>query len=336
MQKHSSVASSTAGKTSDRHPASIRDERHDLVQAARFYLQLSPRQLPSRFLYNPLGSALFDAICHLPWYRITRAELQLLQRHGAMIGQVFRRGGRVVELGSGNGEKLATLLTHAGVPDLHAHLIDLSEAALARSVQALTTIERLDVRVTTHQATYEDGLLSLPSGHVRPTLVAFLGSNIGNFDPPGAVAFLGLIRAAVQPGDYLLLGADLVKPERELLLAYDDPLGLTAAFNKNLLLRINTELNADFELDRFAHRAVWNRGASRVEMHLVSVGAQDVEVADADLRFRLDDGETIWTESSYKYEPEGIRQLVEPAGFVQRNQWIDEQARFALTVFAAI
>ena len=334
MQKHSSVASSPAGNISDRHPASIRDERHDLVQAARFYLQLNPRQLPSRFLYNPLGSALFDAICHLPWYRITRAELQLLQRHGAMIGQVFRRGGRVVELGSGNGEKLATLLTHAEIRGVHAHLIDLSEAALARSVQALTTIDGLDVRVTTHQATYEDGLLALSAGH--PALVAFLGSNIGNFDPPGAAAFLGLIRAALQPGDYLLLGADLVKPERELLLAYDDPLGLTAAFNKNLLLRINTELNADFELDRFAHRAVWNRGASRVEMHLVSVGAQDVEVADADLRFRLDDGETIWTESSYKYEPEGVRQLVEPAGFVQRNQWIDEEARFALTLFAAV
>ena len=217
---------------------------------------------------------------------------------------------------------------------MHAHLIDLSEAALARSVQALTTIEGLDVRVTTHQATYEEGLLALPAGH--PTLVAFLGSNIGNFDPPGAAAFLGLIRSALQPRDYLLLGADLVKPERELLSAYDDPLGLTAAFNKNLLLRINTELNADFELDRFAHRAVWNREASRVEMHLASLGTQEVKVPDADLRFRLEDGETIWTESSYKYEPEGIRQLVEPAGFVQRNQWIDDRARFALTLFEAI
>ena len=141
--------------------------------------------------------------------------------------------------------------------------------------------------MTTHQATYEDGLLALPAA-AHPTLVAFLGSNIGNFDPPGAAAFLGLIRAALQPGDYLLLGADLVKPERDLLLAYDDPLGLTAAFNKNLLLRINTELNADFELDRFAHRAVWNRDASRVEMHLVSLAAQDVRGGGVRSRFRLE------------------------------------------------
>ena len=150
-------------------------------------------------------------------------------------------------------------------------LIDLSEAALKRSVQTLATIDDPQVRVTTHQATYEDGLLVLPAERAHPTLVAFLGSNLGNFDPPGAAAFLGLIRAALQPNDYLLLGVDLVKPERDLLLAYDDPLGLTAAFNKNLLLRLNTELDADFELDRFAHRAVWNREASRVEMHLVSL-----------------------------------------------------------------
>jgi dimethylhistidine N-methyltransferase len=239
-------------------------------------------------------------------------------------------------LGCGNGEKLATLLTHAQVPAVHAYLIDLSEAALARSVQTLATIEGPDIRVTTDQTTYEDGLLALPTDDTHPTLVAFLGSNIGNFDPPGAAAFLGLIRAALHPRDYLLLGADLVKPERKLLLAYDDPLGLTAAFNKNLLLRMNTELDADFALDRFAHRAVWNGEASRVEMHLVSLVAQEVEVAESELRFRLEEGETIWTESSYKYEPGGIRQLVEPAGFLQRNQWIDERARFALTLFEAV
>src|SRR6185295_12451127 len=150
--------------------------------------------------------------------------------------------------------KLATLLTHADVRGVHAHLIDLSDAALGQSVRALGSIENLDLHVTAHQATYEDGLLALPVDDVHPTLLAFLGSNIGNFDPPGASAFLDLMRAAVRPRDYLLLGADMVKPERELLLAYDDPLGLTAAFNKNLLLRMNAELGADFDLSRFAHR----------------------------------------------------------------------------------
>jgi L-histidine Nalpha-methyltransferase len=334
MTKHHSAASASPYRAAGTRPSNVRDDRRDFAHAARYYLQLHPRQLPSRFLYDTLGSALFDALCHLPWYRITRAELQLLQRHAATIGQLFPAGGRVIELGCGNGDKLAMLLTHAGVSGVHAHLIDLSEAALARSVQTLAAIEDPHIRVTTHRAAFEEGLLALPED-VRPTLVAFLGSNIGNFDPPGAAAFLGLIRATLRSRDYLLLGADLVKPERELLLAYDDPLGVTAAFNKNLLLRMNTELGADFHLERFAHRAVWNREASRVEMQLVSLTAQEVEVAESALRFRLDEGETIWTESSYKYEPGDVRPLVEPAGFVQRNQWIDERARFALTLFEA-
>src|SRR3954454_3001111 len=149
-------------------------ERLDFARDVRFYLQLNPRQLPSRFLYDTLGSALFDAICHLPWYAITRAELRLLQRHGAAIGRLFRQGGRVVELGCGNGEKLATLLTQAAIPRVHAHLIDLSEAALTNSVRTLGAVEGRQIHVTTHQATYEDGLLALPAEHAAPTLVAFL------------------------------------------------------------------------------------------------------------------------------------------------------------------
>ena len=308
-------------------------EQLDFARAVRFYLQQTPRQLPSRFLYDALGSALFDAICHLPWYGITRAELRLLRQHAGTIGQALGRRGRVVELGCGNGEKLATLLRHAGVDAVHAHLIDLSGAALERSVQAL---EGPDIRVTTHQTTYEEGLLALPGADAPPTLVVFLGSNIGNFDRPGAAAFLGLIRTALRPGDGLLLGADLVKPERDLLLAYDDPLGLTGAFNKNLLQRLNTELQANFALNQFDHRAVWDGNASRVEMHLVSRVAQDVRIEQAALRFRLEKGETIWTESSYKFEADGIGQLVEPTGFTRRQQWIDQEARFALTLFAAV
>jgi L-histidine N-alpha-methyltransferase len=304
-----------------------------LAQAARFYLQSTPRQLPSRLLYDTLGSALFEAICHLPWYRITRAELRLLEQHAAEIRAVLGARGRVVELGCGNGEKLAALLQGASQADLHAHLIDLSEAALLRAGQALATHPARRLRVTTHCATYEEGLLALPASDGGPTLVAFLGSNIGNFDAPGAAAFLAAIRRALRPGDTLLLGADLVKPERELLLAYDDPLGLTAAFDKNLLLRLNTELQADFDLSRFAHQARWNREASRVEMHLVSLAAQDVRLPAADLQVRLEAGESIWTESSYKYEPQGVRALVERAGFVERAQWIEEEARFALTLF---
>jgi L-histidine Nalpha-methyltransferase len=311
------------------------DVRERLANDVRFYLQQTPRQLPSRLLYDALGSALFDAICQLPWYRITRAELRLLAQHARAIGRAIGAGGRLVELGGGNGEKMAALLANAELPDLHAHLIDLSEAALARATPALAILDTPPTRVTTHLATYEDGLLALPAADARPTLVAFLGSNIGNFDAPGAAALLRQVRAALRPGDALLLGADLVKPEQDLRLAYDDPLGVTAAFNKNLLVRLNRELGADFALDRFAHRAIWRPDASRVEMHLVSLARQDVWIEDAKLRLALGDGETIWTESSYKFDAAGIRPLVEPAGFAQRQQWIDAEGAFALTLFTA-
>jgi L-histidine Nalpha-methyltransferase len=306
------------------------------ADAVRFYLQLEPRQLPSHFLYDALGSALFDAICHLPWYKVTRAEFRLLERHAADLGRVLGDHARVVELGSGNGEKLATLLRHSAIARVHAHLIDVSPAALMRAQQALTAVSSQHLTVSVHEATYEDGLLALQRDTDDPTLMAFLGSNIGNFDVPDASAFLRLIRASLRPGDYLLLGVDLVKPERHLLLAYDDPLGLTAVFNKNLLQRINSELGGNFDLDRFRHRAVWNRDASRVEMHLVSLTDQEVSVPRADLTLRLGRDETIWTESSYKYEPKQIAEMVEPAGFVLRQRWIETDDRFALALFDAV
>ena len=166
-------------------------------------------------------------------------------------------------------------------------------------------------------------------------LVLFLGSNIGNFDPPAAREFLAEIRRSLRPGDWLLLGADLVKPERELLLAYDDPLGVTAAFNKNLLARMNTELLADFDLGAFAHRAVWNAMERRVEMHLVSRRAQTVRIPRAGCEVAFAEGEPIWTESSYKYDADEIAEVVGAAGFGCHARWIEPEARFALTLFTA-
>ncbi|HWF84196.1 MAG TPA: L-histidine N(alpha)-methyltransferase, partial [Vicinamibacterales bacterium] len=157
-----------------------------------------------------------------------------------------------------------------------------------------------------------------------------------NFDRPGADAFLHGIHAALRPGDALLLGADLMKPDHRVLLAYDDPLGVTAAFNRNLLVRINRELGGTFDIEQFAHRAVWNAAESRVEMHLVSRRRQEVRVAAADLAFTMEEGESIWTESSYKYKPETIVETLKAAGFRLANQWIDRPDGFALTLAEAI
>ena len=261
----------------------------------------------------------------------------MLVQHGARILDRAHPS-TVVELGCGSGDKLAALLRagHHLPSGLPVHLVDLSEAALATAVDRLDRLGRVDV--ITHALSYEAGLHQAAQTFRRPgrVLVLFLGSNIGNFDPPASDAFLRRIRSHLAPGDALLLGVDLVKPVRVMELAYDDPLQVTAAFNRNLLVRLNRELGANFVVDQFAHRAVWNPEASRMEMHLVARADQDVEIPAAALRLTIRAGEAIWTESSYKYEIDDVRRLLDATGFRVAEQFIDQCDLFALTLAEAI
>lgn len=299
------------------------------AREVRHYLTLTPRQLPSRYLYDALGSALFDAICRLPWYPVTRAELRLIDAQGSEILAQAGHPAQIAELGSGNGEKLALLLGAAPARRT-VHLVDVSAAALAMATHTLAELP--GVTVVPHQDQYEEGLQGIAAARAAraPLLLLFLGSNIGNFDRGAGLAFLRAMRASLRPGDHVLVGADLVKPEAELLRAYDDPLGVTAAFNKNLLVRLNSELGATFDLDAFAHRAVWNGGESRVEMHLEALAPVRVQVPRAGLTLDFAAGERIWTESSYKYEPEAFAAQLHAAGFRTASRWIDEDGRFLL------
>jgi dimethylhistidine N-methyltransferase len=296
------------------------------------FLTRTPRQLPSKYFYDALGSALFDAICELPWYRITRAESALIDRHAREILAPLARPLTLAELGCGNGDKMAVLTVRAAERFQSIQLVDISGAALYSARRRLEGLRAGPVAV--HQATYEEGLIRL--AQIRregAMLMLFLGSNIGNFDAGPAQEMLRRMRAALRTGDSLLLGTDLVKPERELLVAYDDPLQVTAAFNRNLLQRINTELGGTFDLDAWAHEAVWNGEHSRVEMHLVSRTPQTVRIAAADLNIRFDAGERIWTESSYKYSAERVLEMGRAAGFRDAEQWVDGAAHFAITRF---
>ncbi|MGB2715092.1 MAG: L-histidine N(alpha)-methyltransferase [Vicinamibacterales bacterium] len=306
-------------------------------------LRLSPKQLQSKYLYDALGSSLFDAICRLPWYRITRAEQRLLELHrhdivdrAAFVGRTATTP-TIVELGCGSGEKIVLLAEalQARGASARVHLIDISSQALEQTEQRLTRLQHFSV--VGHQSTYEEGLRRAAAARDpgSPVLVLFLGSNIGNFDTPAAGAFVQRLRSVLEPGDLMLLGADLVKPERELILAYDDPLGVTAAFNKNLLVRINRELDGRFDLSAFAHRAHWNRDEDRVEMHLVSTRRQTVPISGARVEIAFDRDEWIWTESSYKYSAPQVVLMGADAGFTLVEQWIDEEAQFALTLFVA-
>ncbi len=301
-------------------------------------LLAAPKRLDPRYFYDALGSQLFEAICRLPWYTTTRAENALLAQHAAEMVAETGDAATLVELGCGCGEKLARLCEPLRVRGarLRVHLIDVSEAALELSARTLSALGPIEL--TGHRTTYEQGIAQATARRAsgERMLVLFLGSNIGNLDDPQAVALLTTLRRALRTGDALLLGADLVKPEADLVHAYDDPLGVTAAFNKNLLVRINRELGADFDLSTFAHEARWNAAASRVEMHLVSRRPQEVRVPGAGVTVAFAEGESIWTESSYKYSPDGIGALVAAQGFTVLRQWVDADAQYALTLFRAV
>lgn len=297
-----------------------------------------PRWLPPTWFYDDLGSALFETICELPWYRVTRAELALIDRAAPELARLLSDVRHVVELGPGDGEKLDLLLSR--VLDkgrrLSVTLVDVSPAALALAKERIGA--HPGVRVETLANTYAAGLLRLSHESKRAgrTIVLFMGSNIGNFEPAETGRFLRLVRRALQPEDLLLVGTDLVKPPHDLMLAYDDPLGVTAAFNKNLLLRMNKELGANFQLHTFDHRAVWNEEKERVEMYLVSKKAQVVGIPGAKTTARFRAGEAIFTEASHKYREDGLERLFVPARFAIGKTWVDTSARFALSLLRAV
>jgi L-histidine Nalpha-methyltransferase len=304
-------------------------EQAALAKEIAEMLTRTPRQLPSHALYDPLGSSLFEAICHLPWYRISRVERRLLASHSAVINGVVGPISAAAELGPGSGEKLATLLSARRRHNIRVFLIDVSAEALEQATRTLSAVNGLDISAL--QTTYEEGLSDLDlSASPAGALVAFLGSNIGNFDREVADALLRAIRGTLRRGGFVLLGTDLVKPEAELRQAYDDPLGVTAAFNRNILVRINRELGGNFDLGSFVHRATWNAHDSRMEMHLVSTRRQRVRVRACDLDITFEDGEPIWTESSYKYRVEELAPMLARAGFRMAGQWVD--GGFALTL----
>jgi len=288
------------------------------------------RELPSKYLYDDVGSELFEAICLLPEYGLTRADTRLLQKHGEEIISRMPLPTHVAELGSGSGKKTRLILEAlADRQRTFYYPIEISPAALAACEKEIGQLDF--VSLVGYEKPYLEGLRAVaarrePGEHV---CVLFLGSTIGNFDRPAADDFLRHVRAILEPGDSLLLGTDLKKNVDAQILAYDDPIGVTAAFNLNLLARINRELGADFPLRDFRHLALWNREERRIEMHLQSLRGQRVNIPSAGLLLQMAEGETIWTESSHKYSPEEPAQMAARAGFRQVAQWIDAEWPFA-------
>ncbi|HLW75701.1 MAG TPA: L-histidine N(alpha)-methyltransferase [Bryobacteraceae bacterium] len=290
------------------------------------------KELPSKYLYDDLGSALFEAITNLPEYGLTRADARLLHR---LAPQLPRDFSIVAEFGSGAGLKTRPVL--AGLAPKTYFPIDVSPAALERCRRELDGL----AAIQPIEASYLDGLdcvnrrrggCSTGRGSM---LILFLGSSIGNFDSPCREVFLRQVRARMKSGDALLIGFDLVKDLDRMLDAYDDPTGVTAAFNLNLLGRINRALAADFDVRAFAHRAIYNSSERRIEMHLRSRVDQVVTVAEADFQAHFRADETIWTESSHKFDAAELPEIARANGYQPQAQWLDEQWSFAENLWLA-
>jgi len=294
------------------------------------------KELPSKYLYDNVGSALFEVISHLPEYGLTRADERLLRRHADEIVDRLAGPVAVAELGSGSGKKTRWLLEAICRRQRTSYYpVEISRSALVMCERELRDIDRISI--VGFEREYLDGLLEVAAYRKsgQHLLVLFLGSTIGNFDRSAGMKFLSEVRYILEPGDSLLLGTDLEKPSAQLLAAYDDELGVTAAFNLNLLSRVNHELGADFDLREFAHRAKINHEARSVEMHLESQRRQLVSIPAAEVVIEFLEGETIWTESSHKYSIDEVIETARDAGFRCDAQWIDEQWPFAENLLIA-
>jgi dimethylhistidine N-methyltransferase len=310
------------------------DER--IASAVRDGLASRPRRLPPWLFYDHAGSELFEQITELPEYYLTRTERGVLAAHAdAMIALAAQSEGdgrlRITELGAGSAEKTRLLLAAAmrRQGTVLYEPLDVSPSALAAARERIG-LEIPGVTVVPRVMDYTQRLDLEPAGVGERRLVLYIGSSIGNFEPHEAMRLLRQVRAGLKAGDGLLLGVDLVKDEALLLAAYDDAAGVTAAFNGNLLIRLNRELAGNFDLEAFAHRAVWNAAQSRIEMHLESRGAQRVRLEALELEIDFAAGETVHTENSYKYFAGQAEAMLAEAGFTSAGSWTDARGWFAV------
>jgi len=290
--------------------------------------QPGQKRLPCQYFYDEVGSALFEAITVLPEYGLTRADARVIRRLAPDLAGYLPGPPAIAELGSGSGSKTRWILESLAQSGAITYCpIDVSATALERCARELEPFGEIVPIEDSYLSGLRRAICHRRAG--QPLLVLFLGSTIGNFERAEASDFLREIRTCLTPGDALLLGTDLIKPIRRMLLAYDDPAGVTAAFNLNLLARINRELDGDFILGNFAHEARFDESHGRIEMHLRSKVAQTVTIRAARFCGELRRDETIWTESCQKFSPDEVCEMAAQAGFECTAQWIDQEWPFA-------
>lgn len=319
------------------HDLAQRNGKADFADDVRRGLSSNPKQLFPKYLYDELGSQLFEAICHVDEYYPTRAEKEILTRHADEIVAGIPDCGTLIELGSGSAEKTRKVIEALirRQPDLQFIPVDISASALEASSHSLLE-SYPTLKINAYAADYFQALSALPPLGSGPALVLFLGSNIGNFERADALDFLRAIRRVLRPNDFLLLGADLKKDRATLEAAYNDALGVTRAFILNELARINRELGGDFDLWAFGLRSFYDPAAGCVEVYLESLRSQSVVIRGLEMSVNFAAGERIHMEHAYKFDPEGLAKMGRQSGFGLEQTWLDSQKRFSSNLFRAL
>ena len=319
------------------HNLVTRDPLAGLAEDVRRGLATKPKRFLPKYFYDELGSQLFEAICLLPEYYLTRAENEILTRYADEIVAQVDGEITLLEMGSGSASKTRLLIEALlrKQDDLLFIPVDISASALDSSSRILLqSYPRL--KIEAYAADYFAGMAELGKTKRGRTLALFLGSNISNFDPPEALKFLRAMRQVLQEGDALLLGADLKKDKETLEAAYNDALGVTAAFNLNVLARINRELGGTFDLRGFQHHAFYNVDVGRVEIYIESLRDQTVRIGQLDTEVHFGEGEQIHTENSYKYDLSDLANLAAETGFTRARTWLDSGERFSSNLLLAV
>ena len=314
-----------------------REPRAGLAEDVRRGLSSQPKRFLPKYFYDQLGSQLFEAICLLPEYYLTRAENEILTNYADEIVSSLDGNTTLLEMGSGSASKTRLIIEALlrKQSELLFIPVDISASALDSSSRILLQ-SYPQIKVEAYAADYFAGLAELGKTSRARTLALFLGSNVSNFDPDEAVRFLRALRQVLHEGDALLLGADLKKDKSILEAAYNDALGVTAAFNLNVLARINRELGGNFDLRAFQHRAFYNEAVGRVEIYIESMREQTVAISELDMEVQFAAGEQIHTENSYKYDLSDIARLAAETGFTPARTWLDQKEQFSSNLLLAV
>jgi L-histidine Nalpha-methyltransferase len=320
------------------HNLARADLNASFAEDVRAGLSATPKHLFPKYFYDELGSQLFEAICLLPEYYLTRAENEIFALYSdEIVSEVSTEKVSLIEMGSGSASK--TRLIIEALLKRQSELlyipVDISATALEQSSRVLLQ-SYPDLRINAYASDYYDAINALSEQPRGRTLALFLGSNIGNFDVDEAHTFLRALRRVLRVGDALLLGVDLRKQAEILEAAYDDSLKVTAAFNLNQLARINRELEADFNLRAFRHHVIYNEELGRVEVYLVSNARQTVSIRRLEMEIQFTEGERIHTENSYKYDLTGLSSLATRTGYTRSRTWLDRRGQFSSNLFIAV